>query len=51
MLNIEWIIAEKERRERERRERERAEENRLPLYIDDRPPLDTVSEEDYIKFN
>jgi hypothetical protein len=34
-INIEYIIAERERRERERLEREAEEGRRLPLYIDD----------------
>jgi hypothetical protein len=35
-LNIDYIIAERARRERERRELENEEGRRLPLYIDER---------------
>jgi hypothetical protein len=36
-INIDYIIAERERRERERLEREAEEGRRLPLYIERRP--------------
>ena len=36
-INVEYIIAERERREREKRELEKEEGRRLPLYIDERP--------------
>ena len=38
-LNIEYIIAERERRERERLEREAEEGRRLPLYVP-LPPME-----------
>jgi len=37
-INVEYIIAERERREREKRELEKEEGRRLPLYIDERIP-------------
>ena len=43
-LNIEYIIAEREKREREKRDRELDEGRRLPLYIE--PPCNGDNKEE-----